>query len=442
MNDLDRSLLAAGRLLDSLADERAAALATTRRRRPDPGRRLGLAAAVVAFVALSVGAALVVASSSDDPGPTVASTSSTTTRPDPDAPDLTYAELPTLGLTGLVVASKDGLVDLATGEVTPLVSPGDWAGDFGSPTAAPDGEGGLYYLSVVRPPDDGISEAGELMGHMDMRHLTADGADEVVQEGVTSFALRPDGALALSVGLEVEHYNTVDYPTEIVVVAADGARTTWSTAPGDLRVVAWAGDRLLAERGIEDTEAVDTLVYDGPGRSRDLASYGRPLVVGSAGRWAVVEGGVPGADRAETVEIVPPRVLDLATGAVLGTVDTGDPVRRISGLTWAGPDRLVAATSTLDGVQQVLLTLSVTEAEGAVSIAVSDVVPLQPGVTSVPDVVWAEGDALVALAPTNDRRHQTRLFVCPLAAGETPCVPITPPFGQEPSQVARVATAG
>ncbi|HMJ75841.1 MAG TPA: hypothetical protein VK507_07705 [Iamia sp.] len=408
--DLDARLRAAGALLDEQADERVAA----RERRRSGDRRPVLAAAVLVVLALA-GVAVVVTRGGDDgtrvdtgttttPTTDRSPTTSTTTEVSPEA-------ISALGGTGVII-TLDGLVDLATGETTPLVTANNPLS--ASPVGVPDGAGGAYYLSHDEEADP-VDE--DDFGRMDLRHLGADGTDEVIEPGVRSFARRADGALAVAVPLEPIIRNGGPWLTRIEVVAPDGSRTTWTTEAGEYGVTAWAGERLLVERGIDETEAHDVLVLDGPDEIRVLSSYANLGAIGPDGTWVILSGLEPGESVEHDVAPPPspPRVLDLASGETIGTVDMGDRTMGFFSLTWDGDDRLVAATSTTGPPHLGLVVeLSVRPGgDGTVTVQETRTRELDPRTFS-PDVAWAGPDGtIMALAPTSDQRYQARLYLCP-----------------------------
>jgi len=403
---------------------------------------------VAAFAVAAVGTALVVRSSSpaDRPGPDRATAPVTADpegrRPshDPDPPAVSLVDLPGLGASGLVAASDVGLVNLSTGDQTPMLSPADTFGTTG-PTALPDGAGGVYYISSqVSSRARGNPATGDPIAWPELRHLSG-GRDTLVETGVTSVALRSDGALAVAVGRDPVRRQNLSFEADVVVVAPDGTRTTWSPGPGEQQVVAWAGDRLLVERGLPESEATSLHVLDGPGPGRELSPQGRALAVGPDGRWAVVAGASPGEEPvhdAPPADVPPPRVVDLGTGAVIGSVDPGPDVGGLTTLTWVGDDRLLGATFQPSGDQSVVELAVAEGADGTVSVTRTATVALGRLTFSVEDL-WAGADGTVmALASaTNARRTDQRwhLYVC---QRDDPCDLIVPPFG-DTGQVVHVA---
>ncbi|HEV7722239.1 MAG TPA: hypothetical protein VGO60_13190 [Iamia sp.] len=443
--DLDARLRAAGALLDERADER---IATQERQRRRPGdRRLALAAAVLVVLALA-GAAVIATRGGDDSARVDTGTTSTTSTERPSSSTSTPTDrAPTpediraLGGSGLAVTTSS-LVDLATGTVTPLVSPGSPV--TGSASAVPDGAGGLYYLSM-----DLEADAADLedFGRTDLRHLTTDG-DVVVEAGVRSFARRADGALALTVPEDPILRNGPRPRSRIDVVEPDGTRTTWTTDLADYQVTAWAGERLLGWRGLPDTEAGDALVFDGPGDVRLLGRYGGVRAVSPDGSWVIMGRLAEGEDPPDGDEpLAPPEVVDVATGETISVVDPG-PVDAVGRLSWVGDDRLVGHGATEENTGPGFLVELVVVDDGAagVSVTVTRAVALDERTFS-PDSVWQDGDGpIMALATSSNvqaRDDRPFLYVC--APDAETCAPQELPFaghGGHPDDPSRPSASG
>lgn len=448
--DLDRRLRVAGSALDDLAAARVPAPPARRRAAgfPDLRRppRLAVAAAVVAFAVIAVGAAVVLRGGDGD-RPTVdtgPATVPTATEAD-EAEEISrpsFDELPDLGATGLLVSADRGLVSLTTGEVTPLLSPADILGTT-APTAVPDGSGAIYYISYQGRSEPTMASGpptGTPIAWPELRRLS-EGRDTLVESGVTSFALRADGTMAMAVGPDPAVRQNLRFETDIIVVAPNGTRTTWSTGPAEQQVVAWAGDRLLIQKGITDSEAWSLHVADGPAEERELSPQGGASAIGPDGSWVVISGLAPGGEPLHDAPYdgPPQRVIDLASGDVIGTVELEAPLESAGHLTWSGDERLVGI-SVVPGIGiPVLVQLKVEEAaDGAVTIRQDrNGIELDPDEVFTPDEVWvaANGD-LVALASTSDQRYRQRLIVCP-ALDKKACEMVEPPFGNK-SQVSLV----
>ncbi len=442
--DLDRRLRTAGSALDDLAAARVPAPPARRRSAgfPDLHRppRVAVAAAVVAFALVAVGAAVVLSTGNDDAptvdtGPTTVPTT-VDDEEEEEPPTLELDELPDLGATGLLVAADRGLVSLATGETTPLLSPADPFGTT-APTAIPDGKGIIFYISHQGGREPTVASGpptGTPISWPELRRLS-DGRDTLVEAGVTSVALRADGTLAMAVGADPAIRQNLRFQTDIVVVAPDGTRTTWSTGSADQQVVAWAGDRLLTEKGLPESESRSLHVMEGPGRERELSPQGRLLAVGPDGRWVAISGLAPGDEPLHDAPYdgPPQRVVDLVTGDVIGLVALDPPLQRVVRLTWSGDDRLIGVTALPGTAIPVLVELAVAEAsDGTVTIGQDrNGIELDPDEVFVPNEVWAAANgSIVALTSTSDQRHRPRLIVCPALEKEE-CEMVEPPFGHE-----------
>lgn len=441
--DLDRRLGAAGTALDDLAAVRPAAPPIRRRgagfpdlRRPP---RLAVAAAVVAFALVAVGAAVALRGGSDgaptvDTGPTTVPT--TTEGGDTERiPRPSFDELPDLGASGLLAAADRGLVSLTTGEVTPLLSPSDILGTS-APTAVPDGAGAVFYISTQRVDDLGPDPGpgtGTPIAWPELRRLSG-GRDTLVEVGVTSVALRADGTMAIAVGRDPAIRQNLRFQTDIVVVTPDGTRTTWSTGPADQQVVAWAGDRLLVQKGLPESEARSLHVMDEPERERELSPQGAALAVGPDGGWIVLGGLAPGdAPLHDAPYDGPPtRVVDLASGDVIGSVELDPSLDTVGRLTWRGDDHLVGASVRPGTAVPVLVELTVDEGpDGTVTIRQDrDGIELDPDQVFAPTEVWPTADGgIVALTSSSDQRYRPRLIVCGIE--KKACDMVEPPFGRE-----------
>lgn len=453
-HDLERRLERAGAALDGLATARAASPLTGRRARrrhprvryPDLGRppRL-IAAAVAAFALLAIGTAVVLRSNPADERTPSVTVGPATTDPDrgPEEDEIRQValdELPALGATGLLVATDAGLVSLTAGTATPMLSPADPLGTT-APTAVPDGAGNVFYVTpqvVDSRRGGGTTPTGTPYAWPELRRIS-DGRDTLVEAGVTSFALRADGAQARAVGTDPAFRGNLRFQTDIVVTTPDGTSTTWSTGSADQQVVAWAGDRLLVEKGIPESEARSLYVMDGPGQQRELSPNGRALAVGPDGQWVVMSGLAPGDGPYHDIPYdgPPPRVVDLASGDVVGPVEMDPPLDGVNPLTWAGDDRLVGSTVVPDTHAPAIVELAIEErSDGTVSLAEVRRIELDPDEIFTPPDVWATATGtIVALATTSDQRYRPRLVVCPPDADD--CSLVEPPFGHS-GQMAHV----
>jgi hypothetical protein len=161
--------------------------------------------------------------------------------------------------------------------------------------------------------------------------------DVSVMAGAYSAAWRGDGSLAYVRGLRHAFAAGEPYLGHVVVRSGvHGRDIVWSTKPGRYVVYGWAGSRLVAYR-IGEGENLDLLVFDGPGRARNL-SPGSLIALSPDGEQALVLA----PDHRQV------RLLEVATGAEGAALDlsaTDLPVEWAAyGGSWAG-DRVVAPAS-------------------------------------------------------------------------------------------------
>jgi hypothetical protein len=224
---------------------------------------------------------------------------------------------------------------------------------------------------------------------------------------------------------------------DVIVLEPDGTRVTWSPAAGGYHVSAWAGDRLIGQRHREDTEADDLIVFDTAGRIRDLAWWGAVSLIAPDGSWGVVHGLPPGSEPPDDGgPAIPPRILDLATGEEVGTIDPGD-AQTVGALRWVGDGRAVGistAPSASDGPSDhvgVLLELDVGTQGGEVRIVVARRIILDDRTFAPDEVDVAPDGTLLAPAPILGRQALSAtdpgLWACRPDA--TTCELLTLPFG-------------
>jgi hypothetical protein len=221
-----------------------------------------------------------------------------------------------IGLSG-------GPAQLAAPPVTPLAG---WLTPAGVPS--PDGRYLAYNTwDELRPDDPALSwsdqgiEPGDPLATPSIRvHDSSTGRDELLEDGAFSLAWHPDGRVAYFKGAERDYRAAVRYVGDVLVRATVEAEPdVWSRAPGRYIVVAWAGETLLAYREREG-EALDVIVFDGPGQMRVLAVDSALVAISPDGRQAFVERG-PAQGRPSV------SVLDVASGREAATLDltTVDP---------------------------------------------------------------------------------------------------------------------
>jgi hypothetical protein len=190
--------------------------------------------------------------------------------------------------------------------------------------------------------DQGI-KAGDPLATPSVRlYDGATGSDEPLEEGAFSLAWRGDGALAYFKGAEHDYRAGMPYAGDVVVRASVQAPPeVWSPERGRYVVAAWAGGRLVAYREGEG-EALDLVVFDGPGRMRVLAPDSGLVAVSPDGRQVFVEQG-PARGRPSV------RVLGVGDGHEAASLDltTVNPAVGSVGYSgdWLG-ERVVAASAS------------------------------------------------------------------------------------------------
>jgi hypothetical protein len=239
-------------------------------------------------------------------------------RPRPARPPAVY----TVGRTLLGIPGHDR-VALASAPVTPLAG---WL----TPAAVPSPDGRYVAYNAwleLRDDDPALSwedqgiEPGDALARPSIRLYDLEaGTDAPYVVGGFSVAWRGDGAIAYFKGSGRDYRAGLRYVGNVYV--RDSVRALarrWTTKADRYVVVGWAGQSLLVYREREG-EALDVLVFEGPGKSRVLARDAGLVAVSPEGQRALVEHGP---------ESGPPRVelLAVAGGAALASLDltTVDP---------------------------------------------------------------------------------------------------------------------
>jgi hypothetical protein len=210
-----------------------------------------------------------------------------------------------------------GTITLAAPPVAPLAG---WL----TPAAVPSPDGRHLAYNVwreLRPDDPKLSwtdqgiEPGDPLASPSIRvHDSASGADSLLEEGAFSLAWRGDGALAYFKGAERDYRAAVPYVGDVVVRSSpDSPSEIWSRQHGRYIVAGWAGSSLVAYRESEG-EALDVLVFDGPGRVRVLAANSGLVALSPDGRQAFLEQG-PAQGRPSV------RVVDIESGRQVARLD-------------------------------------------------------------------------------------------------------------------------
>jgi hypothetical protein len=236
-------------------------------------------------------------------------------------------------------------VKLAAPPVTPLAG---WLTPAGVPS--PDGRYLAYNTwRELRHDDPQLSwsdqgiEPGDRLATPSVRVFdTEDDSDELLEDGAFSLAWRSDGAVAYFRGAERDYRAAVSYVGDVVVRASlDAKPEVWSPTRGRYIVVAWAGDRLVAYRE-HAGEALDVVVFEGPGRMRVIAPDSALVALSPDGQQAFVEQG-PAQGRPSV------GVVELASGETVAELDLTKVDRRVGTVSYAGDwlgRRVVAPSAT------------------------------------------------------------------------------------------------
>jgi hypothetical protein len=252
-----------------------------------------------------------------------------------------------------VFGLQAGPGELAAPAVAPLAG---WLTPAGVPS--PDGRYLAYNTwRELRHDDPRLSwsdqgiDPGDALATPSVRlYDSLSRTDVLLADGAFSVAWRADGALAYFKGAERDYRAAVRYVGDIVVrPSRAGDPAVWSSERARYILAGWAGERLVAYREREG-EALDVLVFDGPGRMRVLAPDSALVAISPDGRRVFVEQG-PAQGR-PTV-----RVVDIATGREaakldLTRVDSAVGVVGYAG-DWSG-DRVVASSASGLAVFRVL----------------------------------------------------------------------------------------
>ncbi|MFZ1489878.1 MAG: hypothetical protein WAS51_08045 [Ilumatobacteraceae bacterium] len=157
-------------------------------------------------------------------------------------------------------------------------------------------DGETWYLSAT-----GERPAGEL-------HHIANGQDRVVIDGVTSFAVSTNGAVAYTRGTDGGLKSTV------LVREPNGTDAVWWSKIGTYRIVSWVGGRLLVEEQQPEGQPPTIVRLDAPGERVELARRAAVSAVGAEDVLlsAMTEMGTPVA-----------MLVDVATAKTVASVDLG-----------------------------------------------------------------------------------------------------------------------
>jgi hypothetical protein len=271
---------------------------------------------------------------------------------------------------GRIFGLPGGPVRLAAPPVTPLAG---WL----TPAAVPSADGRYLAYNSWRElrhddpklswPDQGI-EPGDALATPSIRlYDSRAGTDDVLAEGAFSLAWRADGALAYFKGAERDYRAGLSYVGDVVVrPSLEEAPEVWSSERGRYIVVGWAGTQLVAYSEHEG-EALDVVVFDGPGQMRVLAANSALVAISPNGRQAFVEQG-PAQGR-PTV-----RVLELETAREVAALDLTRVDAAVGWVGYAGDwraDRVVASSTS--GLAVFHVTPGKISLQKAVRVAASSV---------------------------------------------------------------------
>jgi hypothetical protein len=257
----------------------------------------------------------------------------------PPQPPGTYA----VGAT--VFGLPGGTIALSAPPVAPLAG---WL----TPAAVPSPDGRQLAYNVwkeLRRDDPKLSwtdqgiEPGDPLATPSVRvHDLASGADALLEEGAFSLAWRRDGALAYFKGAERDYRAAVPYVGDVFVRSSlQSPPEVWSRQHARYIVAGWAGSNLVAYRESEG-EALDVLVFEGPGRVRVLAANSGLVALSPDGRQAFLEQG-PAQGRPSV------RVLDIESGKQVARLDLTRVDSAVGTVGYAGDwrgGRVVAASAS------------------------------------------------------------------------------------------------
>jgi hypothetical protein len=315
--------------------------------------------------------------------PSLSGTPSPTSTPRPP-----FAEPPfTAGDTAYNVP---GTVKLAAEAFAPLT-----ASSLPTAMRSPDGRY-LMYRSWVERPD----QSGRPM--LRLKDL-AGGGDELWADGGNSVAWGADDRIAYVQGGDMIPSQTW---TGRVLVRAGvrGPAVAWSGTARRYHVVAWAGRRLLAYQESEG-EYLEPLVFDGPGRFRELPD-GTFLAISPDGSRALLSGSVDGDSRT--------RVVDLASGKIVAALRVGDGEAMTEG-DWRG-DRIVVGG--LHGLVVLRMSGRTVAVESTIAIG-PEVTPFGPYETQFVD---AAGGVVIAWVVTGAPQGEQPMAALRCVLGDRSCV--------------------
>ena len=205
----------------------------------------------------------------------------------------------------------DEVIAPLTGSLTPVAA------------VSPDGAFVVYsswrQLAKIKPdaPGQGLV-TGEPVGVPSVRLVDVrTGRDELLATGAAAPAVSTSGAIAYFAGDTPTVRDNVEYTGKVVVADSRDAKPhVWTTRPARYFPYAWAGNELLVQRGIPDSEGADLYAYSGPDESHLLAPDAFAIAVSPDGERVLAAVGI------RTLEVI--RVEDATVEDTL-SLDSGSP---------------------------------------------------------------------------------------------------------------------
>jgi hypothetical protein len=287
-----------------------------------------------------------------------------------------------------------------------------------SPRAVPSSDGTAFAYNaweelVTLDPEMSFSQQGvadgDPLGRPSIRIFNIEtGDDSLLADGAFSIAWDTRGRLAYFAGDERDFRADQPYSGRIVVRDSLSEQpTAWTSVGGSYVVYGWANDLLLAYQR-HPGQHLDVVVLGGPGDTRTLAKGANIVALSPDGtRVLLSEEAGPGL-----------RLLDLASGRELSSLDMASALGPSSGIEWVGYGGSWLGDSVAARTNVGIAILRVTERE----IRARRLIRLPPQVFPVgvhePRLLDESGDRVVAWGPLHQGRRPTYSFVtCDLAQG-------------------------
>lgn len=191
-----------------------------------------------------------------------------------------------------------------------------------SPRVVPDGAGGVYYSTVAGEPtidpekpasEQGVT-TGTSLGDPEVRHIDSSGTDTLVAHA-TGFAVRPDGAVAFTRGIDEHLLANEAYRSDIVVRLPGRDEIVVSPETATWEVRGWAGADLIVYRDLGgDAGGTFSLINTDTRKVRELPPGTPAAISDDTNRIVVVSG--PMLPEAAPDDIVF-QTVDRATGRIV-----------------------------------------------------------------------------------------------------------------------------